>query len=150
MLLKCIFLLFLSTDSSNTDYSIKLEYYTKPIPTKEWSIEYKRVGKEVSIKVDNYHGESFERPFNLEKYVSLVKKLNAAGIWSIRDCCPPNSPNGYYLIEVSSPKGENSFKAEANVPPTGRCAGINEIMRHIENNAKLVIYDMQKEKENDR
>jgi hypothetical protein len=150
MLLKYFLVLFLSADPSNTDYSVKLEYYTKSIPNREWSIEFKRTGKDVSIAVDNYRGETFEKAFDLEKYLSLVKKLNAAGIWSIRDCCPPNSPNGYYLIEVSSPKGKNSFKAEANVPSSGRCSGITEIMRNIENNAILVIYDRQKEKEKNR
>lgn len=141
--MKIIILILLTARASaipQAEYQVSLSYYPAP-GFKEWIISIVRVGDTAFIDVKNFRGITSKKKISTGKYLDLLHYLNSKGIWILRDHHRKNSQNGYYLIEVKTDKYLNSFRVEHGIPLIGKNTRYLEIIRHIKNTAKLLLYE---------
>jgi hypothetical protein len=123
------------------DYRVTLGYHASLLKNREWSISVYRAEKKIHIEIDNYENRTRRGRLANDEYMRLVDFLNRKGVWRLKGNFPEQSPNAFYLIEVESGKYKNSFRVEAGPLLSGGDSRYREIIRRLENLARLELND---------
>lgn len=132
-------LLFLAGSGERADFRVALSYHSKLVRNREWRISVYRTGRKIYLDVDGYRNRRLVSPLDRGEYMKLVDFLNGRGVWRLKGNYPEQSPNAYHLIEVESGKYRNSFKVEAGPLLSGRASEYREIIRRLENLARMKL-----------
>jgi len=124
---------------TGVDYRVAVSYHAKLVKNREWSIAVYRTGRRIRIDVDNFGNRSIVAPLDNGEYMALMDFLNRKGIWRLKDRYHPGSPNAFYKIEVESGGRRHSAVVEAGPLLSGDASRYREIIRRLENLAKLKL-----------
>lgn len=122
-----------------TDYRISLGYHARLLKHREWRISVQRAGKKIHLEIENFQNRTLKARLSNDEYMRLVDFLNGKGIWRLKGNFPEQSPNAFYLIEVETGKYKNSFRVEAGPLLSGGDSRYREIIRRLENLARLKL-----------